>query len=260
MEYNDTKKYIDVLDDIVKNYNTSPHRSLKNKTPEEILNGNQERPPQFNPNNKTQHQPRSEEIGRYVRYLLKKSQFQKGNIARWSKNVYEIKAIDGGGYILMNPNSKEELKSKKYIWELQFLKNKDIIENKNINENKEKEDKEYKEDQLEKKVKRLHNIEPKEELPKRIISKPKQVSELSKKPQVGDVWTTKYNFNKEYTIIILEVNNNSVKAISKDYELEDSPDINEIPINELIIKKRNLTLKSKMVDKTKKILKNKKII
>ncbi len=29
MQYHDTKKYIDVLDDIVKNYNTSPHRIIR---------------------------------------------------------------------------------------------------------------------------------------------------------------------------------------------------------------------------------------
>ncbi len=50
MQYHDTKKYIDVLDDIVINYNTSPHQSLDNKTPDEILTGQKERPPQIKPN------------------------------------------------------------------------------------------------------------------------------------------------------------------------------------------------------------------
>ena len=265
MEYNNTKKYLNVLDDIVKNYNTSPHRSLENKTPEEILKGEKERPPQIKPDDKTQHQPKNEEIGRYVRYLLQKSQFQKGTVPRWSKSIYQIKTIEGGGYILENPNTKEELSTKKYIWELQFLKDKEVININKTNEKKEAEDKVYEQDKLEKKVKRVHQIEPmKEPLTKRIRQKPKQIDDLSKKPKVGEVWSTKYNFGKEYSVIILEVKKDNVLAISKDYEITDDktnrPDINEIPINKLIMKKRKVTNKSKMVNETKKYLKTKKLI
>jgi len=192
MQYNDTKKYIDVLDDIVKNYNTSPHRSLDNDTPEDILTGKKERPPQIKPNDKTQHQPKNEEIGKHVRYLLKKTQFQKGNVPRWSKEVYEIKAIDGGGYILMDVNTKEELPTKKYIWELQFLKDKNVVEIKKSNKNKEDEEKIYEKEKLDKKVKRIHQIEPE----KKIINQSKQNENLEKKPKIREPW---YNqiFEKE---------------------------------------------------------------
>ncbi len=239
--------------------------SLDNKTPDEIITGQKERPPQIK-HNKTQHQPKKEEIGQHVRYLLKKSQFQKSGVPRWSKNVYEIKTIDGGGYILMNPNTKVELKEKKYIWELQFLKVKEVIHLKKPNEKKEDEEKIYEQEKLDKKVKRIHQIEPsKETLPKRISKKPKPVSDLSQHLKLEKFGQLDITLIKEYDVIILEVNDDKVQAISKDYQLEHdngstSPEINEILINKLIKRKGMIKKNMKMVDETKKYLINKKLI
>ncbi len=70
----------------------------------------------------------------------------------------------------MNPNTKVELKDKKYIWELQFLKDKEVIDLKKANEKKEDEEKIYEQEKLDKKVKGVHQIESKQ----RIISQKSQ--------------------------------------------------------------------------------------
>ena len=93
-----------------------------------------------------------------MRYLLKKSTYQKTGKEQWSENIYRIKTIDGNGYILEDPNTEEELKTKKYVWELQFLKNNEVVKVTKQNNKKEEEDKIINKDKLVKKVKYISNL------------------------------------------------------------------------------------------------------
>lgn len=243
-EYHGTKKYINALSKIVANYNNMPHSSLKNKKPIDIINGRKV----IKDKERNINIPKQLPIGSHVRILLKKGIFEKGSKARWSKDVYIIKLMDKNGYILENTNTKEELKDKKYKWELQPI-DKDVIKSEKKEEKEEKE------------------ILQKEKINKK-ISKEMKIDEKNmeeKKLQIGSIYTTKYNYDKSYQVIVLEVKKYKVKVISKDLQLdfdnkESKEEIQNIPISELITYKGKITKKNKMNKLTKEYLIKNKII
>jgi hypothetical protein len=94
------KKYIDVLQELVYNYNHTVHSSTDSKPAEphtdSILNNLAKR------EEKAQNQLKAFQLGDRVRYLVNRSLFQKGAVAKWSDETYLIKKIGDKRYKLSN--------------------------------------------------------------------------------------------------------------------------------------------------------------
>ena len=90
---NSTRKYIDVLDEMVKNYNATIHSSTK-MTPIEASKKNKENRVWHNlysipvPSQKPKYS-----VGDRVRIMKKKKTFEKGYTPRWTEEVFEIDEI-----------------------------------------------------------------------------------------------------------------------------------------------------------------------
>ena len=94
-----TSKYIDVLNDIVQNYNNTYHSGIK----KEPINVKHEDEEVFNITRQKYINARDNQpifnIGDKVRYKLQRSQFQKGN-TQWSKVIHKIVDQTPHSYIL----------------------------------------------------------------------------------------------------------------------------------------------------------------
>ncbi len=121
-QYN-TNKYIDVLNDLVYNYNHSYHTGIK-KIPAEVKLHD---PDIEKLNNEKYNKAISNEtvfdIGQKVRYRLNRDIFKKGTLPKWSKTVHTIISSTPHSYIL------EDGKMMKY-YELQPVSVVEKIENK----------------------------------------------------------------------------------------------------------------------------------
>ena len=100
-----TQKYIDVLQDIIYNYNHSYNRGIKKK-PSQV----QEQDPDIIKldNEKYMNALQEEEIfniGDHVRVILNRQIFQKGTLSKWSKTIYTIITSSPHSYILNNGKS-----------------------------------------------------------------------------------------------------------------------------------------------------------
>jgi len=111
-----TNKYIDVLPNLISNYNTSNHRSL-GKAPAEMddkdvkdLN-NQINEINYQKINKIQP-------GQKVRLLVKKKGFQKGG-NQWSKTLHTIEKLEGNHFII------KDKKRNYFFHEIQLVDNVD---------------------------------------------------------------------------------------------------------------------------------------
>ena len=101
MNFNDTTRYVDVLDDLVDNYNDTPHAALFNDTPEgikdttvvKVLMKEKKRLDELRPKIDQFH------VGDNVRHLEKKNMFEKGNI-KYSREVKPIVKKSGYSYYL----------------------------------------------------------------------------------------------------------------------------------------------------------------
>jgi len=127
-----TSKYIDVLDDIVKEYNNSIHRTIKAKPKNVYLSGQLV-------NAKINLVAGREEIryrvGDHVRISKVKRVFEKGYEAKWTKEVFKIVEINGEYDPVMftiEDLQGEKIKGKFYAKELQKTELKDysMIEDK----------------------------------------------------------------------------------------------------------------------------------
>jgi len=95
-----TNKYIDILPNLISNYNSSPHRSL-GKAPtdmdeQDIKYMNDEI---RNLNSDVYEKIDKIQPGQKVRLLVKKKGFQKGGDT-WSKQVFTIESIDGNHFAI----------------------------------------------------------------------------------------------------------------------------------------------------------------
>lgn len=122
---NKTKRWIDFLPELVRNYNSTPHRTI-GMAPDQVTDQNS---PQiykrvFGDNN-LKVIPRLTK-GDQVRILLEKSLFDKGYKQNWSEELYIITTvIQKSGivwYILEDLNQKR-LAGIKYYWQLNLVKN-----------------------------------------------------------------------------------------------------------------------------------------
>ena len=107
-ESRSTNKYIDVLEDIVHNYNNSHHKGI-NDTPESRYQANPKtgkiKSKALNTQNK---------IGDKVRILREKGTFTKGYEPSYSKPIYTVSNGNGYSYSLVDSNGQELKKSYKY--------------------------------------------------------------------------------------------------------------------------------------------------
>jgi len=114
-----TIKYVDVLQDLVKNYNNTKHTSIKQK-PADVLTKEKE------PEEKKRKLKANEKIniGDYVRISRLKKTFEKGYTQNWSEEVFKVINIDRNSLPLMyeiEDLQGEELKGKFYAQELQTI-------------------------------------------------------------------------------------------------------------------------------------------
>ena len=118
-ESRNTNWYIDVLDDLVYNYN---HRSI-GRTPQNMHNEN--------PNEgslRTDLKFTDIEIGDKVRILLGKSTFQKGYEASFSKEIYTV--VSGNGYTFQIANNEGFIMKSRYkYFQLQKIEESLVFQN-----------------------------------------------------------------------------------------------------------------------------------
>ena len=91
---NNTKKYIDILDDMVNNYNNTKHSSIK-MTPVEASNKKNKNRVWLNLNGKVRTNPVKPKfsVGDKVRIAKKKTLFEKGYTPRWTEEVSTVSKI-----------------------------------------------------------------------------------------------------------------------------------------------------------------------
>ena len=101
-----TPKFIDVLDDLVENYNDTPHSGISNKTPDDVYADEKYQKEYYEKalsHNASLQKKIDLEIGDYVRKSITKTKFEKEK-QTFSKEIYVIYDIDGYKYRLMDMN------------------------------------------------------------------------------------------------------------------------------------------------------------
>jgi len=110
MTANNTTKYYEKIDDFLYAYNTSPHSSLADHTPTEVIENDKVynltkkinlAKMKYN-NTVVRRASSSIKIGDNVRIKLKKKTFQKGYDITYSKEVYNVKEINANKATLNN--------------------------------------------------------------------------------------------------------------------------------------------------------------
>ena len=120
---NNTSKYVDVLPDLVYNYNNTVHRTINTTPTDAIKTGkvNDKRP---------RNRVEQLEVGDIVRVEKKRDAFTKGDVPYFSRELYEIIGREHNRYILKN--IKTNTKINKLYAIHQLLK----VDNPNIDDNK----------------------------------------------------------------------------------------------------------------------------
>jgi len=113
----DTTRFINKLQELVDNYNTTPHSSLKNRTPADVYDDRDAQKEIFF--NHQRHNERLEaridlDVGDYVRKRVDKGRFDKENM-QFSKEIYVISDIDGHKYKIMDADEKVLSRKFKYF-------------------------------------------------------------------------------------------------------------------------------------------------
>lgn len=108
MEVYKTWNYVDVIQDLYKNYNTRKHRSI-GKAPSEMNKEDRKEEREKNLENEAVEKFKEFNIGDRVRVMFKKGMWEKGT-EQFSKNIYEIDSIEGYSFYLKNKKG-EKLKT-----------------------------------------------------------------------------------------------------------------------------------------------------
>ena len=118
----DTKKYLDVLDELLKNYNNSEHRGI-GTTPNQVWNG-KEKPLGDSIKEKFDDIDESKviqdiKVGDWVRVIKQYDIFKKRSAEKaYSKTLYEVISKDGKRYTV---KSKKGETQERVGWELQKI-------------------------------------------------------------------------------------------------------------------------------------------
>ena len=120
---NKTKRWIDVLDQMIDNYNNTPHRSI-GMSPNEVSDDNSDQVfKKMFPDIDLQTTPRLSK-GNIVRILKQKTIFEKGYTQNWSDELYKIKSVhQAAGRVWYKVESLEGflVPGIKYYWELNLV-------------------------------------------------------------------------------------------------------------------------------------------
>ena len=120
---NNTRNWIDVLDQFIDNYNKTYHRSIK-MPPIQVNDHNRAKVfKNLYPKIKDNRKPRLNK-GDQVRLLKEKSVFEKGYTRSWSKEIYNIResfSDSGADYYSIADIEGNILPRKKYYWELNLV-------------------------------------------------------------------------------------------------------------------------------------------
>lgn len=103
-----TFRFIDILPNLVENYNSKIHKSI-NKAPKDMNKDdeNEEFINNLNKYNNVKNEIKEHfDIGDFVRILKNKKLFQKGSKNYFSKTIYEIIEQDNNKFIIRSENNK----------------------------------------------------------------------------------------------------------------------------------------------------------
>ncbi|GIL71524.1 hypothetical protein Vretifemale_1888 [Volvox reticuliferus] len=117
-----TTRFIDELPDLVDNYNSTPHSSLKNKTPGAVykdLDLQRDMYDQLTRQNEALESTIDIGIGDYVRKRVDRGRFDKED-AKFSSEIYVVDDIEGRKYVLIDADGSILPRRYKYF-ELQLV-------------------------------------------------------------------------------------------------------------------------------------------
>ena len=118
---NSTRKYIDILDELVEDYNYTVHSSIK-MTPVEASKEENENKVWRNLYNSPERKTPKFSVGDKVRISKKKGIFEKGYTPKWTEEIFTISKIqytDPVTYKITADYNGEEIKGSFYEQELQ---------------------------------------------------------------------------------------------------------------------------------------------
>ena len=118
-----TKRWVDVLDQFIDNYNSTYHRSIK-MAPKSVDENNREKVFQtLFPDSKIKTIPRLK-VGDRVRILHQKHIFEKGYTRSWSKEIYKVKTATSRNNVdtyTIEDLEGTTLPKSRYYWELNLV-------------------------------------------------------------------------------------------------------------------------------------------
>ena len=122
---NKTKRWIDILPQLIENYNNTPHRSI-GMTPNEVSDDNSDKVfKKMFPDLQLEAKPRLK-IGDIVRKLTEKTIFDKGYKQSWSDQLFRVtrvKQTAGRVWYIISDLDGNRQSGIKYYWELNLVKN-----------------------------------------------------------------------------------------------------------------------------------------
>lgn len=138
-----TRTYIDVLPDLINNYNTSYHQNIQT-TPEEAIKNNSkyEKKMLLQINRARVKDTDKVFVGTKVRVKIKKALFDKKTSAIWSKTIHKVEKIDKGVYYVsdrVNGYKKYELLPIDKVDQYKEKNNDEIVDDENEVEEEKKE-------------------------------------------------------------------------------------------------------------------------
>jgi len=122
--FKQTKKYIDVIDDLVHSYNNTYHRSIR-MPPAHVNKENEEQVWQtlYGSDTLPTKKPKFK-VGDLVRISKYKGAFDKGYLPNWSREIFIIKSVKDTQPVtyLLEDQNKEEMKGTFYEDEVQLVR------------------------------------------------------------------------------------------------------------------------------------------
>ena len=121
------KRWTNILQQIIFNYNNRPHRSI-GMAPNNVNENNRSDVFKTLYPNIHEHRPPRLSVGDTVRILKEKTLFDKGYTRNWSLELYKIKSIftkSGIDFYRVEDLQKNILPKKKYFWELNLVSKND---------------------------------------------------------------------------------------------------------------------------------------
>ena len=120
---NGNNKWIDILDQVAKNYNSTPH-STHQMAPQDVTNENREDVYKKMFPSKRVTTVCKLKVGDKVRALKEKTQFEKGYTQKWSDEIYKIKSVRQSNdvcWYILEDHTGEELSGIWYYYQLNLV-------------------------------------------------------------------------------------------------------------------------------------------